>query len=64
MSQNQTYVVINVTCNTYVKSYNNKGLSETTSILEAKRYKNFKKADDVAFDISDEDCTYKAIELI
>ncbi|KAA8327808.1 MULTISPECIES: hypothetical protein [Leuconostoc] len=64
MSQNQTHIVVNVTCNAYVKSYDSKGLSETTSILEAKKYKNFKKADNVAFNISDEDCTYKAIELI
>lgn len=44
MSKNQTHIVVNVTCNTYVKSYDSKGLSETTSILEAKKYKNFKKA--------------------
>ena len=53
MSQNQTHIVVNVTCNAYVKSYDSKGLSETTSILEAKKYKNFKKADNVAFNISD-----------
>lgn len=59
----QKHVVINVTCNTYVKSYDRKGLSETSRILEAKRYKNFKKADNVASKLSDEDCTYKAMEL-
>lgn len=60
---NQKHVVINVTCNTYVKSYDRKGLSETSRVLEAKRYKNFKKAAGVALKLSDEDCTYKAVEL-
>lgn len=61
MSENEKHVVRNVTCNTYVESYDGNGLKETTNILDAKRYKNFKKADNVAFDLTDEDCVYKVI---
>lgn len=64
MSENVKHVVRNVTCNTYVESYDNNGLKETSDIIKAKRYKNFNKADNVAFDLTDEDCVYKPIELI
>ncbi|MBE4726237.1 hypothetical protein [Leuconostoc citreum] len=64
MVSNIKHIVANVTCNTYVQSYGADGLKETPNILDAKRYKNFKKADNVAFELSDEECTYKPIELI
>ncbi len=60
---NEKHVVRNVTCGNYVKSYDNNGLSETTDILKAKKYKNFKKAANVSFDLSDEECSYKPIPI-
>lgn len=32
-------------------------------MFKEKKYKNFKKANNVAFDLTDEDCVYKPVEL-
>lgn len=65
MSKNITYVVRNVTRNTYFVRYDdNNGLIETTNILKAKKYKNFANAIDMAFDLTDVDCVYATAELI
>lgn len=64
MAKPKIFIVENKTCNTYVKNYDQKGLTETSNILDAKRYVNFDKADSLAFDLSDEDCSYKAVEII
>ena len=64
MAKPKIFIVENKTCNTYVKNYDQKGLTETSNILDAQRYVNFDKADSLAFDLSDEDCSYKAVEII
>lgn len=62
--QKRLFVVENKTNRTYVKEHDTHGLTETSNILEARRYISFEKADDLAFDLSDEDCSYKATELV
>ncbi|MBZ6000936.1 hypothetical protein [Leuconostoc gelidum] len=64
MNENVKHIVKNVTCNTYVESYDSNRLKETTDIISAKRYKDFKKSDNVAIDLTDDECIYKAIGLI
>lgn len=64
MTKSKIFIVKNTTCQTYIKDYDHKGLIEISNILDAKRYLNYDKADSLAFDLSDEDCSYKAVEIV
>ena len=58
--QKRLFVVENKTNRTNVEEHDMNGLTETSNILEARRYICFEKADDLAFDLFDDDCSYKA----